>query len=95
MTAIKAAHRTKRGADASGMVALVLGTAMIFAHQARGAHQQHTRQGVAVTRQHTEQRDGANGENGRCGVYGRDGRIWLIDRWLWLVWGIESQKAGN
>ena len=26
---------------------------------------------------------------------GRDGRIWLIDRWLWLVWGIESQKVGN
>ena len=79
MTAIKAAHRTKRGADASGMVALVLGAAMIFAHQARGAHQQHTRQGVAVTRQHTEQRDVVNGRNG---ANGRDGCIQLIDSGL-------------
>ena len=39
--------------------------------------------------------NGSNEANGRCGVYGRDGRIWLIDRWLWFVWGIELQEAGN
>ena len=79
MTAIKAAHRTKRQADSLGTVALVLGAAMIFAQQARGAHQQHTRQGVAVTRQHTEQRDVVNGRNV---ANGRDGCIQLIDSGL-------------
>lgn len=56
---------------------------------------QHTEQRVDVARQHTEQRDGVNGANGRCGVYGRDGRMWLIDSRLGLDEGLELQMVGN
>ena len=44
---------------------------------------------VAVTRQHTEQRDGANGANGR------DGRMWLIDSGLNQDEGLKLQEIGN
>ena len=69
------------GADAPGTVAFWAAT-VFAAYMTNGAN------GVNGF-------DGRNGENGRCGVYGRNWRMWLIDRWLWLVLGIKLQEAGN
>lgn len=40
-------------------------------------------------------RDGANGANGRGGVYERNGRIWLIGSGLDRDEGLKLQEIGN
>ena len=39
--------------------------------------------------------NGSNGANGRCGVYGGNERMWLIDSGLRLGEGLELQEIGN